>query len=155
MAPVISCIRRGAWTNTYHVPNNHRNHHKSSALQRCALVASCFVTLAVDNVCVMSNAMWRFSVMAQRATGVRDVCEVWVVSWRNRFALLSRPPRTTPFGSRSAVSAVSAVDRRVSELERMLETELVSRVASVELLVESRGRSELGSSLEARLCALW
>ena len=93
--------------------------------------------------------------MAQRATGVRDVCEVWVVSWRNRFALLSRPPRTTPFGSRSGVSAVSAVDRRVSELERMLETELVSRVASVELLVESRGRSELGSSLEARLCALW
>ena len=34
--------------------------------------------------------------VTQRGAGVSDVCEAWVGSWRSRFALLSRPLRTTP-----------------------------------------------------------
>ena len=62
------------------------------------------------------------------------------------------------FDSRAGGSTVRTVDQRVSELERKLETDLVSRFAAVELLVEtlqgdmSRGRSHLESSLDARLC---
>ena len=64
------------------------------------------------------------------------------------------------FDSRAGVSVACTVHQRVSELERMLETDLVSCIAAVEVLVEtlqgdiSRGRSELNSSLEARLCAV-
>ena len=62
------------------------------------------------------------------------------------------------FDSRAGGSTVRTVDQRVSELERKLETELVSRSAAVELLVEtlqgdmSRGHLHLESSLDARLC---
>ena len=62
------------------------------------------------------------------------------------------------FDSRAGGSTVRTVDQRVSELERKLETDLVSRFAAVELLVEtlqgdmSRGRLYLESSLDARLC---
>ena len=64
------------------------------------------------------------------------------------------------FDSRAGGSTVRTVDQRVSELERMLETDLVSRIAAVELLVEtlqgdmSRGRSVLDSALDARLSSV-
>ena len=64
------------------------------------------------------------------------------------------------FDSRAGGSTVRTVDQRVSELERMLETDLVSRIAAVELVVEtlqgdmSRGRSDLDSALDARLCSV-
>ena len=46
------------------------------------------------------------------------------------------------------------MDRRVSELERMLETELVSRIASVELLVETLQHCRLTFLEVAQIWAL-
>ena len=82
-----------------------------------------------------------------RGAGVRVVREVWEVLWRSLFPSLSRPPRATP---------VLWTFVWASELERMLETDLVFFIASVEVLRSdfTQGRSDLSSSLQARLPAV-
>ena len=101
--------------------------------------------------------------VAHRGAGVRDVCEVWDFSWRSLFvsqsvrvALAATSHHSND--SHAGMSAVRAVDLRVGVLERRLEAELVSRMTSVELLVEAlqshfaESRYESTSSLGALCC---